>query len=317
MNAGMVRFSVVIPTYNRARLIGRAVNCALQQSFPCQEILVVDDGSTDDTAAVVRACGPRVQLIPQEHSGPSPARNRGVKHASAEWIAFLDSDDLWHPDYLERMGRAISQTRGEADLYFSDAEYNAGTSRSMYWAISGYAPAHPVELIRDASAIAMMGVHPMLMPFSVFRKEAYLALGGLWEELWSAEDTHLFIRMGLSRAVCAVSGSGGVVTADEGDPGNRLTAAFHTGTLKRWNGMVKMYTDLLANVPSLSPADRKELMKRLAHTYWRVSRISWVEGRRAAALRALRSSLRTDASVVPRAVLDAVKRVIPVRGGIS
>ncbi|HSQ74331.1 MAG TPA: glycosyltransferase family 2 protein [Bacteroidota bacterium] len=294
-----VRFSIIIPTYNRAPLIGRAVGCALRQTFPAHEIVVVDDGSTDDTIEVVRGIDARVQVIPLDHGGPSRARNRGVALASGEWIAFLDSDDLWHPDYLERMAHAIRETGGEAAIYFSDVEYQYGRSRVMHWSACGFSPERAVTLFRDGSTLAMMGTHPMLIPFSVFRKEAYLHLGGLWEELWSAEDTHLFIKMGLREPLCAVGGSGGVVTADERDPENRLTVAFNTATIKRWRGMVKRYRDLLENVPSLSVSQRKVLRTRLAHSYWRISRLAWADGCCGDTAIAFVSSLRADFHVIP------------------
>jgi len=308
MDPGTIRFSVVIPTYNRARLIVRAVRCALDQTFPCQEVLVVDDGSTDETATVVNAMGPRVRFLAQEHGGPSRARNCGVGQATSEWIAFLDSDDLWHPDYLERMARAIAQTNGEAAIYFSDVEYDYGTSRALHWTNFGYTPAQEIDLVRNASAIAMMGTHPMLMPFSVFRKDVYLRYGGLWEELWSAEDTHLFTRIALGEPVCAVAGSGGIVTADEGDPENRLTIAFGTDTVRRWKGQVKMYTDLLTTTPGLTSSQCSVLYRRLAHSYWRVARLSWIEGQRRPAFAALFCSLRADPGVVPLVLRDAALR---------
>ncbi len=308
MEAESIRFSIVIPTYNRAQLIGRAVACALQQTIPCHEVFVVDDGSTDNTLEVVRNTDLRVKVIPLDHGGPSRARNRGVALASGDWIAFLDSDDLWHPDYLERMARAIRETRGEAAVYFSDVEYEQGSSRVMYWSDCKFSSGRPVKLYRDASSLAMMGTHPMVIPFSIFRKEAYLRHGGLWEELWSAEDTHLFIKMGLRESFCAVAGSGGVVTADERDPENRLTVAFDTGTIKRWRGMVKMYRDLLERTPTLSIPQRAELRNRLAHSYWRISRLSWLEGKYIDALDGFVASLRIDPRVIPGAFRRTIMR---------
>ena len=308
MASDAVRFSIIIPTYNRAELVRRAIACALRQTHSSFELFVVDDGSTDNTVEVVRGIDPRVQVVPLDHGGPSRARNRGVALASAEWIAFLDSDDLWHPDYLERMAHAISETHGEASIYFSDVEYEYGTSRAMHWSSCGFSPAHPIEIFRDGSSLAMMGTHPMLIPFSVFKKEAYLRYGGLWEELWSAEDTHLFIKMGLQEPLCAVGGSGGVVTADERDPKNRLTVAFDTATIKRWRGMVKMYRNLLDDVPTLTSPQRAELRQRLAHSYWRISRLTWLDHQYANALGAFVASLRTDYRVIPTQLRKAFSR---------
>lgn len=307
-----VRFSVVIPTYNRARLIGRAVQCVLEQSLPCEEILVVDDGSTDGTQDVVRSMGGKVRLVLQTHGGPSRARNTGVREAAAEWIAFLDSDDLWQSDHLKRMATAIGQTRGDAALYFADAEYQTGSGRRTHWSVSGYAPRADVDLVRDAVPLVMCPVPPMLMPFCVIRKDVYLRYGGLWEELWSAEDTHLFIRMGLHESFCAVAGCGGVVTADETDPANRLTIAYDTGTTRRWKAMIRVYTDLLNTEAALPVEIRKEFIHRLAHCHWRMSRLEWKEGKMLASACSIGTSMRTAPSVVPGLVFEACRRRLSV-----
>jgi GT2 family glycosyltransferase len=93
--------SVVIPTYNRAHWLRQAIRSALQQSHRPLEILVVDDGSTDDTAALCAEMGPPVRHVAQAHAGAAVARNRGLQEARGEYVAFLDSDDLWEPSKLE------------------------------------------------------------------------------------------------------------------------------------------------------------------------------------------------------------------------
>ena len=97
----MIRVSVVIPTYNRARWLRDAIRSALQQTHRPLEVLVVDDGSTDDTGRLCADMGPPVRHILQEHSGAAVARNRGLEEARGEYVAFLDSDDLWQPRKLE------------------------------------------------------------------------------------------------------------------------------------------------------------------------------------------------------------------------
>lgn len=92
--------SVVIPTYNRARFLPAAVASVRAQSYPCDEILIVDDGSSDDTAEVVAALGPGVRLIRQANAGPAAARNRGIDEARCDLVAFLDTDDRWLPGKL-------------------------------------------------------------------------------------------------------------------------------------------------------------------------------------------------------------------------
>ena len=94
--------SVVIPTYNRARTIMPAVESAMGQTYRDLEIIIVDDGSTDDTMEVLKPLAGRIVLIRQDNAGPSAARNRGVVEAKGDIIAFLDSDDHWLPDKISR-----------------------------------------------------------------------------------------------------------------------------------------------------------------------------------------------------------------------
>jgi len=93
--------SVVIPTYNRADLLPRAISSALGQTHAPHEVIVVDDGSTDDTAAQCRAWGDRIRYVCIVNSGVSAARNAGIAMAEGRWIALLDSDDTWEPTKLE------------------------------------------------------------------------------------------------------------------------------------------------------------------------------------------------------------------------
>lgn len=100
--------SVVIPTYNREGRLPSAIRSILAQTAPPAEIIVVDDGSTDGTPAIVGAF-PDVQYLRQENRGVSAARNRGIRAARHDWIALLDSDDYWLPRKLERQWRALER----------------------------------------------------------------------------------------------------------------------------------------------------------------------------------------------------------------
>lgn len=107
----MRKVSVIIPTYNSSKLLKEAIGSVLSQTYPILEIIVVDDGSTDDTAKVVqeyvraqehKSTGAQVKYIRQENKGPAAARNKGIREARGNYIAFLDSDDLWLPDKIEK-----------------------------------------------------------------------------------------------------------------------------------------------------------------------------------------------------------------------
>ena len=106
-----VLVSVVIPTYNRAGTIERAINSVLAQSWQPLEVIVVDDGSTDRTAEILEAYGHKIHLIRQRNQGASTARNTGIKAARGEIISFLDSDDSWLPDKIARQANLLQRTR--------------------------------------------------------------------------------------------------------------------------------------------------------------------------------------------------------------
>jgi glycosyltransferase involved in cell wall biosynthesis len=104
-----MKISVVIPTYNRGYIISRAVNSVLNQTFLPYEIIVVDDGSIDNTKQVLTAYLPKIKYVLQENQGVSVARNKGISTATGEWIALLDSDDEWLPDKLQNHVRFFDE----------------------------------------------------------------------------------------------------------------------------------------------------------------------------------------------------------------
>ena len=114
------RTTVVIPAYNVETYIGRAIESVLVQSRRPEEIIVVDDGSTDGTAGVIQGYGSDVRYIYQEKAGASIARNRGIEETSSEWIAFLDADDEWLPEKLKAQMALMERN---PDLVWSYTNY--------------------------------------------------------------------------------------------------------------------------------------------------------------------------------------------------
>src|SRR5688572_5722307 len=118
MSAPEPQISVVVPAFNCAPYIGRALESVLRQVDSSVEVIVVDDGSTDGTATVLADYIPRIRVIRQHNQGVAAARNHAIAEARGTWIAFLDSDDVWRGDRL-RVGRAICAAAPNAALVFS------------------------------------------------------------------------------------------------------------------------------------------------------------------------------------------------------
>lgn len=138
-----MKFSIIIPLYNKAPYIRKALETVCAQTYRDYEIIVVNDGSTDDSAVVAEsylqhAEGICYTIISQDNAGVAAARNRGVKHASGQYMAFLDADDWWEPDYLARMAELIADYP-EAGLYASNyVYYKPGKTRVALNIPTGY-----------------------------------------------------------------------------------------------------------------------------------------------------------------------------------
>ena len=118
----MPRVSVVIPTYNRSALVQQAIDSVLTQSYNSYEVIVVDDGSTDGTEEDLRdRYGSKIRYVWQENEGESSARNRGIELARGEYIAFLDSDDMWKPTKIEKQVQVLDGVESDVGFVFSSA----------------------------------------------------------------------------------------------------------------------------------------------------------------------------------------------------
>lgn len=114
-----------MPVFNRGDYVAAAIRSALEQEHPPHEVIVVDDGSTDDSAAIVQQFGDRVQYFRQENRGCAAARNLGVRHSTGEYIAFLDSDDLWYPWTLRLVDEIIHTRRHGAIIRTAKVDFTS------------------------------------------------------------------------------------------------------------------------------------------------------------------------------------------------
>jgi len=141
--------SVIISTYNRAHLIGRAIQSVLNQTYQDFEVIVVDDGSTDNTEEIVKSFNdPRIRYIRHEkNKGAAAARNTGIKAARGKYIAFQDSDDEWLPEKLEKQMKVFENAPPEAGVVYTDMQ-RINEDGEHYWEMGkiGYPPS---KIIKD------------------------------------------------------------------------------------------------------------------------------------------------------------------------
>jgi len=129
------RVSVIIPTYNRSALVVRAINSALASTSPGDEVLVIDDGSTDDTEAAVRSLGDAIRYVRIKNAGPGAARNRGIELAECPFLTFLDSDDEWLPDKLQ-LQRKVMEKYSDVVFCFGNLSIKRRSGETLHDALS-------------------------------------------------------------------------------------------------------------------------------------------------------------------------------------
>lgn len=120
--------SVVIPTFNRGEHLIGALESVFAQTHQDYEVIVVDDGSTDDTRRRLQPYVERIRYFYQDNQGASAARNKGIEFARGEWIATLGSDDVWSPTKLERQFEAITALGGDLGACFTDCQFAGNSS---------------------------------------------------------------------------------------------------------------------------------------------------------------------------------------------
>ena len=187
----MSTISVVIPNYNRAALIGETLDNVLAQSRPPDEVIVVDDGSTDDSAAVVERFGERVTLIRQANRGPGAARNRGLAAARGDLIQFMDSDDLWSLNKLAAQERALRESG--ADFAYSPwLQARLEDGRALHAEPVLQQRALPAN--RSPAAWYLRG-WVIVFQSCLFRRGLLDAVGPYREDLMPTEDSELLWRI--------------------------------------------------------------------------------------------------------------------------
>jgi glycosyltransferase involved in cell wall biosynthesis len=178
--------SVIIPTYNRCSLLGEAIASVQTQSYGCIEIVVVDDGSTDDTAEMLRGYGSTLKVLEQPNRGVSAARNTGIRSTHGELIAFLDSDDYWLPNKVERQVQ-LFQHQPKAKICQTEETWVRNNvrvnPRQRHTKYGGFIFEHTLPLCLISPSAVML------------RRELFEEVGLFDEKLPACEDYDLWLRI--------------------------------------------------------------------------------------------------------------------------
>jgi glycosyltransferase involved in cell wall biosynthesis len=179
------RVSVVVPCFNGARFIREAIDSALGQTYGDVEIVVADDGSTDESAAIVASYGDRVRGLRQANAGPSAARNLALRAATGEYVALLDADDRYHPQKLERQV-AVLRARPDVSAVYCGWRFVDGDGREL--------PERGWPRV-DGDLLQRLVLGNLFHPVAVvLRREVVDAAGGFDERCPVNEDWNLFLR---------------------------------------------------------------------------------------------------------------------------
>jgi glycosyltransferase involved in cell wall biosynthesis len=205
--------AVVIPAYNRARHVASAIESVLAQTRVPAEIIVVDDGSTDDTAAVAESFGANV--LRQSNAGVSAARNAGVRIARSPWIAFLDSDDLWAANKLEVQWEAL-EACPQTGMVFSDFSYFDDATGETLGRTKLLREAQYADVVRERIGPASFSCEPnsfgralvrglfTTVQTMIVQRDLLLSIGIFDTGLRLAEDWELFLRLAVATTASVV-----------------------------------------------------------------------------------------------------------------
>lgn len=262
------KVSVVIATYNRANYIRETVESIFRQGFRDYELIVVDDGSTDETEKILIPYRSQLRYIYQANSGPSSARNAGVRHARAPWIAFQDSDDLSKPDHLATLYAYASEHPG-CGMVFANGAYLGG-------------PEHKRETIipvKKSERLARKGVclldlfekSLVRLQASLISKTAYCAVGGHDESLRICMDLDLSFRLLMSHPVAYVDRVVFLYRKHEGNMGRNEEL--------RLTENIRVIQKLVDQCPwAEQQLGTRRIAKRMAYRYYRLAKARWKRG---------------------------------------
>jgi len=277
--------SVVIATYNRARFLPETIESILQQRFRDFELIVVDDGSTDETPELLKSYAGRIRSLRQENRGPAAARNLGIRSARGRWISIQDSDDLATPDHLETLF-AFTEQNPDCGMVFANGAYLGG-------------PEHNRETIipkEKSRRLARDGVRLVdLFDKSIVRLQAALiskqcleAVGGHDESLYICMDLDLAFRIFMRYPAAYLDKVVFLYRKHEGNIGRNQDL--------RLLENIRVIEKLLREFPRAGEIlGMRRIAQRMAYRYYRLAKGRWKAGDRIGA----RDAIKKAASIRP------------------
>ncbi|MCC5940052.1 MAG: glycosyltransferase family 2 protein [Balneolaceae bacterium] len=249
-----INISVIIPTYNRADVLGRAIRSALNQTLPPVEIIVIDDGSTDSTAELFNDFGDDVIYIKQSNNGPAKARNNGIKQSSGNYIAFLDSDDEWMPEKLEKQVEVIRGSGAEvviSDSIYFDPDKHALTmfSKTRFSDLLGRSDGKLLDCFSLLVEQNFIHLSSIVIKKSCFEKAGYFD-----ESMKVAEDTDLWLRLSHYFPFGIINEP----LTKRDDRADKLSG----DRVKEYRGRIYLFNKFIRNTEGLSQSKKEEIKAR-------------------------------------------------------
>jgi glycosyltransferase involved in cell wall biosynthesis len=265
--------SVVIPTFNRARQVDAALKSVLAQTYREFEVIVIDDGSTDGTGEALQEIisprgngGKRVRYFFQSNQGQSAARNKGTSEARGEWVAFLDSDDVWLPEKLEWQVRALDQFKGKCCACITDARLvdNLGMDTTAFQeSRKRYEETFGMET--ESVGNLVMCRDPFWVSTLLVRTDVVKQVGWFDLHLEYAEDHDFLFRLSLVTSFCYVNKPLSSLDRSKSPQGSKCRPWDEVEV--RLRGSQSMYEKWLKLDSELPPDVRKTVVQNLRQVY--------------------------------------------------
>lgn len=295
----MFNISVIIPTFNRSKLLERCVQSVIDQTYPVREVVIVDDGSTDETEVVVSTLIKRhsdsetaVRYVKQKQQGPAAARNTGIAATTGEWIAFLDSDDLWLPEKLELQTRALEKCADACSACVTDASYmNNPALKLTAFEQAGMHFTDSTGVLPNLAKRIAYGFHGVYLPTLLVRREIIRDWGGFDPKLNRiAEDSDFLFQLACRTNVAYVSKA--LVRVDRTPDRTVGALEYSRNEGRMWEIYRYLYEKWLGEAQQLPLDVRERIVWRLQEVHY--GRSSWylLNGERKKALEALSLGMR-------------------------